>query len=386
MPRLSRRLCSVALLVGVALGGQTLPVATADLPSIDLVTPTVETVPMHTGGDSADDPAIWVHPTDPAQSLVIVNNKRGALETYDLRGQRVQRLRDNTTFWGNVDTRPSVQVGTYTRDLVAVVHRGVQFYSPDPLTRQLQFVTEGTALATSGEGLCLYRSPLTLRTYVIVISRAGRLRQYELTDLDNDGLLSGRLVRDFQVGSEAEGCVADDKAQALYVSQEDVALWRYGAEPTAGSTRTAIDTVVAAGGTLEADIEGATLAEDATGRTFLFASAQRLINPSASYFTSYELFADGTWTPHRAFRVTNGPTADDCDKTDGIAAYAGNLGPDFPYGIFVCQDNNNNAPGTGYQDVKYVPLESILPHLIPPPPPPSGPEPDPEPEPDPQPN
>lgn len=60
-----------------------LPVG-AEVPTVDLVVPTVETVPVHTSGDAADDPAIWVHPSDPTQSLVIVNNKRGALETYDL--------------------------------------------------------------------------------------------------------------------------------------------------------------------------------------------------------------------------------------------------------------------------------------------------------------
>lgn len=142
--------------------------------------------------------------------------------------------------------------------------------------------------------------------------------------------------------------------------------------------------MIVGGGRLEPDIEGVTIAEGADGRKFLFASAQRLAWPSQSYFASYELLADGTAAWDRAFRVTNGALADDCDKTDGIAAYAGNLGPAFPYGIFVCQDNNNAAPGTGYQDVKYVPLEAILPHLVPPPPPPPDPEPEPEPAPEPQ--
>ena len=52
-----------------------------------------------------DDPAVWVHPTDPSRSLVLGNNKRAALETYDLAGNRVQRISDSVTFWGNVDVR-----------------------------------------------------------------------------------------------------------------------------------------------------------------------------------------------------------------------------------------------------------------------------------------
>ena len=59
-----------------------------------------ETVPVATTGDSMDDPAVWVHPTDPSRSLVLGNNKRAALETYDLAGNRVQRISDSVTFSG----------------------------------------------------------------------------------------------------------------------------------------------------------------------------------------------------------------------------------------------------------------------------------------------
>ena len=44
-------------------------------------------------------------------------------------------------------------------------------------------------------------------------------------------------MRTFSVGSEAEGCVADDDTGALYISEENEALWRYSAEPDGGTTR-----------------------------------------------------------------------------------------------------------------------------------------------------
>lgn len=345
-----------------------LPGAAGAIPTIEPVPAAAETVPVQTSGDSADDPAIWVHPTTPEASLVIGNNKRGSLETYDLNGSRVQQLKDSTTFWGNVDTRSQVTVGGYTRDVVAVAHRGLQFYTVNPDTRLLEPITDTASTTGLGEGVCLYRSPITAKTYVIVITIKGRLRQYELTDLDNDGLIERTLTRDFQIPTEAEGCVADDEAQALYVSQEDVALWKFEAEPTLGNVGIVVDSVTASGGQIEPDIEGITIADTDTGGKFLFASAQRVLSASASYFTVYQINdrVDGleSWTQHKSFRVTNGVTADDCDRTDGIAAYAGNLGPQFPYGIFVCQDNNNSAvKGTNYQDFKYVRLEAILPHL-----------------------
>ncbi|MCI0633291.1 MAG: phytase, partial [Actinobacteria bacterium] len=42
---------------------------------IAFVSPTVETDPTPNGGDSADDAAIWIHPSDPAQSVVIGTDK-----------------------------------------------------------------------------------------------------------------------------------------------------------------------------------------------------------------------------------------------------------------------------------------------------------------------
>src|SRR2546426_138438 len=50
------------------------------------VNPTVETAPVPHDGDAADDPAIWIHPSDPAQSTIIGTDKRGGLVVYDLLG------------------------------------------------------------------------------------------------------------------------------------------------------------------------------------------------------------------------------------------------------------------------------------------------------------
>ena len=81
-------------------------------------------------------------------------------------------------------------------------------------------------------------------------------------------------MRSFAVGSEAEGCVADDDTGALYVSEENDALWRYSAEPGGGTTREAVDVLTAAGGHLVNDIEGVTLVDQADGDGYIIVSAQ----------------------------------------------------------------------------------------------------------------
>src|SRR5262245_55625094 len=54
--------------------------------------PKVQTESMQSGGDSADDPAIWVHPSDPSRSLILGTDKHGGLNAYALDGTRVQAV------------------------------------------------------------------------------------------------------------------------------------------------------------------------------------------------------------------------------------------------------------------------------------------------------
>jgi 3-phytase len=147
--------------------------------------------------------------------------------------------------------------------------------------------------------------------------------------------------------------VADDNNGALYVSQEDVGLRRYNAEPGADTTSTFVDTV-GANGRLVPDVEGVTIVGN-----YLIASAQNVANPQNSYFTVYNRTTNAYVD---AFRIVEGATTDGCSRTDGITAYGGNLGSDYPNGMFICQDNFNNGVGPdGNQNFKLTRLETVLP-------------------------
>ncbi len=319
-----------------------------------------ETAPVFHSGDAMDDPAIWVHPTDPSRSLLMGNDKGGGFETYDLDGSLVQRLSFSTQFWGNVDVRQGVTIGGQTRDIVGVIQRGARFYNVNPTTRLLSSTTEGAApIGVNGEGFCLYESPTTHKVYGISITIGGTVNQFELLDADADGLLESNTVRTFSVGSEAEGCVADDDTGALYISEENEALWRYSAEPDDGTTREAVDILAGAGGHLVNDIEGVTIVDQGEGTGYIIVSVQNAPDPNASYLSVYRREAGNDFV--NTFRVANGVDSDDCDRTDGITATTADLGTAFPHGMFVCQDNNNDPPGTiGNQNLKMVRLENVV--------------------------
>ena len=320
-----------------------LALACPSLAAADVTAPAaVETDPVSHSGDAADDPAIWVNPSDPSRSLVIGTDKLGALEVYDLAGRRVQRWTGTSP--NNVDIRGNL-VATGDDD-----NSRMYFYEVDPAIQRLRYIGALDADVTE-HGICMYRSRTSGRLYAYVTSYSGRMEQWEVWQ-GAGGAIGGRRVRGpWWVGGAwwplIEGCVADDATGWLYVGEEADGIWRYGAEPYAStSARTLVDD---ASGPLYADVEGLALAN---GR--LIASSQG-DDSYVSYRTSDHAYLGKS-------RVASGASADGCSGTDGIDASSAYLGPSFPQGMFVCQDNSNNAPGSsGNQNFKYVRLERFGP-------------------------
>ena len=351
-----------------------IPFPKPPLNPIGSVEPRAETEPVAGEKDAADDAAIWVNPVDRAQSLVIGTDKADdALEVYDLMGNRLQRIPDRNGSVNNVDLRYGFPLGGQFVDIVVSGGTDVAVYKIDPVARRLVDVTAGEIRGANGApGVCLYRSPYTGSFYVFTQAMDGMVEQLELFD-NGAGLVDARSVRGpWDVhpepvkveDGEIEACTVDDATGDYYVAEQDVGVWRYDAEPT-GSTleRTLVlSTYLVNDGALVPDIEGLAIVHDETG-SYMLASSQ-----GESAFALYRL--GGTLTAPfellRKFRVETGAGADGCTITDGIDATSLSLGPAFPHGMFVCQDNTNSEPGTtGNQNFKFVPLDAIIPGINP---------------------
>ena len=340
---------------------------------IDSVQALFETDPVAGRRDAADDVAIWVNPWDRAQSLVIGTDKAAeALEVYDLAGHRLQRIADKNGSVNNVDLRYGFPLGGQYVDIVVSGGSDIAVYKIDPFTRQLVDVTAGViTAANAAEGVCLYRSPYSGAFYVFTQDYSGHVEQLELFD-NGAGKVDARSVRgpwDVRPepvkveDGEIEACTVDDVTGQYYVVEQDVGVWRYDAEPTASTVQRTlvISTYLVNEGFLVPDIEGIVVIHDDFG-SFLLASSQ-----GESAFGVYRL--DLLTAPYefvRKFRVDTGVHADSCSVTDGIDATSLWLGPNFPHGLFICQDNRNSGPGTmGNQNFKFVPLDSVIPGINP---------------------
>lgn len=137
----------------------TLPAQT--IPSEIRVTPRINSGAV--SGD-ADDPAIWIHPTDPAQSLVIGTDKIGnAVYLWDMNGQQRQRVSVSATP-NNGDVRYGMPVGGVPVDIYVVGAENpsrLVIFKIDPNSRQLSDITASGATSTpqvkEPYGVCLYR-------------------------------------------------------------------------------------------------------------------------------------------------------------------------------------------------------------------------------------
>ena len=326
-----------------------------DAPRAPAVEPFAETEPVPHPADAADDPAIWRHPRDPALSLVIGTDKGGGLAVYDLSGKEVQYIEGGRP--NNVDLRDHFPLGDRRVSLVAVSDRArstVGFYTVDAERRRLEpLECDDLVPGIHVYGCCMYRSAGG-RYYVIVTSYSGGVEQWEVS-AGGDGNLGARLARRIDVGTEVEGCVADDELGYLYLAEEDAAIWRYGAEPDAGAARRPVDRV-RPHGRLSADIEGLALYAAPGGRGYLIASSQ-----GRSEFLVYEREGDNAYAG--TFEIGASAGIDGVVDTDGIEVSSFAFGERFPEGLFVAQDGSNDD---GHQNFKLVRWEAIARAMTPP--------------------
>jgi 3-phytase len=312
----------------------------------------VQTAPAHGEGDTADDPSIWIHPDDPALSLVIGTNKKdpGGLQVFDLEGRERQFVRRGQL--NNVDLRDGFPFEDGPGTLVAASNRSedtVEFFRIDPIRRRL--VPSGAVSTQMHEvyGFCLYRSPRTDRFFAVVTSEEGPVHQYELGV--RDGAITMDEVRRWELVSEAEGCAADDEHAQLFLAQEARGLWKLAAEPDEAPELVLLSEASSDAAPLTPDVEGVTVYDDGDGAGYLVVSSQ-----GASTFAVYDRQA-----PHRhlgSFAVGAGDVSDGASNTDGLAVTAVPVDDRFPAGLLVVHDQHNRGGGTS--NFKYVSWHDVV--------------------------
>ena len=322
-------------------------------PGATTVTPSVETAPVASFGDAADDPLLWVHPADPARSVVIGTQKQRGINVYDLEGNLLQAREDGRI--NNADIRYGFLLDGEPADIVTGSNRStdsIGIWKVDQSTRTLVDVADGVIPTGMADpyGQCMYRSLQTGDYYVFINDTDGLVRQWRLLDA-GDNRIGVEQVREFSVGSQTEGCVADDETGDLYIGEENRGIWKYSAEPDGGSERTLVDGIE--DGNLTADVEGLAIYYSGNGEGYLIAS-----NQGADNYAVYERQGDNAFLGHFFVVADEASGIDGASETDGLDVTSANLGATFPNGALVVQDGRNITPKER-QNYKLVPWERI---------------------------
>jgi myo-inositol-hexaphosphate 3-phosphohydrolase/phosphodiesterase/alkaline phosphatase D-like protein len=332
-----------------------------DIGTIPEVPSTLETPQVIRFGDPVnpnepdpDDPAIYVHPTDSANSFVITAHKNGGLDIYDLDGQRLQLINPAGIRYNNVDIIYGFNLGGRTVDLAIASDRfndTIAIFEINPTTRSLTDITGNVPIIFNGDpgedtayGLAAYTSLVDGSSYVFVSQADGdRIAQIELTNGGN--VVNANVVRELNVpippggdveDAQVEGMVVDRELGFLYAGQEGFGIFKFQAEPNGNPTPTIVDVVEDIspnGRRLESDVEGLTIYYGADGTGYLFASSQ-----GNNTYAIYTREGSNTYLGSFAIGDTNPDAVDESDGADVINVP---LGSQFPFGLLVTQDGSD---------------------------------------------
>ena len=283
----------------------------------------------------SDDPAIWIHPDEPARSLVLGTDKHedGALYAFDLDGRVVATVpglrRPN-----NVDVAYGIPLGDSRVDVAMATerhaHRLRAFRLPG-----LEPVDGGGIEAFEGEtqrepmGVALYKRPRDGALYAIVSRKTGPsgsyLWQYRLRA--EGGVLRGTKERAFGAfgGGEIEAIAVDAELGYVYYSDESVGGRKYAADPDAPDAGRELTLLGTSG--FQQDREGISIYKLDDGTGYILVSDQQ-----ANRFHVFPREGlPGRPHEHPLLKVTRLSTL----ESDGSDVTSAALPPRFPHGLFV---------------------------------------------------
>lgn len=295
--------------------------------------------------DDADDPAIWLHPTDPSRSLIVGTNKApaptGALVVFGLDGKIRQTVAELDRP-NNVDVEYGLSLGGRRVDIAVATER---------LKGQLRVfeiaeagITDITSRGNTlvfperqGEehapmGIGLYRRPRDGAIFAIVAPksgpRQGYLGQYRLED-DGHGRVKAVFVRAFgrfSGSGEIEAVAVDDELGFVYYADEGDGIHKYPADP---DQREASREAAHFGRTgFRGDREGIAIYTGRGGTGYIVCTDQLEGN------SEYHVFRrDGP--PGAEVAVIRGGA----DTTDGLEITSRPLGPAFGDGLMVAMNS-----------------------------------------------
>lgn len=302
-----------------------------------------------------DDPAVWVHPSDPARSLILGTMKvaapAGAIVVFGMDGQ-IRQVISGIDRPNNIDVEYGVELGGRRVDVAVASER---------LARQLRVfridadqgrlvdlggvpILEGQAgEAGAPMGIGLYRRPRDGAVFAIVAPKEGPreayLWQYRLVDAGG-GRPGARFVRRFGTFSattvreenEIEAVAVDDALGYVYYADEADGIHKWHADPDHAEAGRELAHFARSG--FRGDREGIAIYTFPDGSGYIFTTDQ-LDEDSEYHVYPREGTAGNPHDHSREIAVFRGGA----DATDGIEISSSPLGPGLPAGVLIAMNS-----------------------------------------------
>ncbi len=278
-----------------------------------------------------DDPAVWRHPSNVAESLIFGTIKMaapdGAIGVYRLDGSRLMTVK-GVDRPNNIDVAYGLKINGRTMDIAVATERNrsrlrVFAIVPGVGLKDLAAlpVFDGQkGAAAQPMGIALYRRKADSALFAIVSRKSGPsgsyLWQYRLT-ADSTGTLQAQKVREFGNYSgtkEIEAVAVDPEREHVYYSDEGAGIRKYHANPLHPEAAKELALFGQTG--WKGDREGI-----AVHGGFIIATDQQHPN------SEFHVFARDTLREIGIFRVG-------ADTTDGIDI--------SPFGLFVAMNDSRH--------------------------------------------
>jgi len=354
-------LCVLALagiMTIMSCSGGTSPADTTTVPATtakragEVLIPIVITEPV---GKDSDDPAIWLNPDDPAQSLILGTDKGGSIYAFDLNG----RIIPDKTVTGmgrinNIDVEYGFVLGGVPTDIAVATDRNgnlIRIFRLPEMTP----IDNGGIEAFEGQtpelrrpmGLTLYKRSSDGALFAVVSRKAGPsggyLWQYLIED-DGAGAVKFTKVREFGAvsdGGEIEAVVVDDELGYIYYCDENAGIRKYLADPDAPAAAEEL-AIFGTEGFLE-DREGISIYEINNGTGYIIVSDQ-----AANQFHIFPRDGEpGNPHSHPQIKVVRTST----NNSDGNDVTTAVVDERFPSGLFVAMSDDGTFQYYSWDDI-----------------------------------
>ncbi len=302
--------------------------------------------------DDPDDPAIYIHPTDPTRSLILGTNKvrapEGALVVFGLDG-KIRQTIDRLDRPNNVDVEYGLQIGGQLTDIAVLTERLQHRLRVFAIGRdgKLTDVGSETGLkvlegqqgeASEPMGISLYKRPRDGAVFAIIAPKTGPTKgylwEYRLLD-DGAGRVKAEKVRQFGAysgGKEIEAVAVDDALGYVYYADELDGIHKYHADPD--HPQAAVELARFGTEGFQADREGIAVYARNDGTGYILCTDQ--LDGNSQYRIFRREGAPGKPHDHsEVIKIVRGGA----DATDGLEVTSVPLGPGFPHGLMVAMNS-----------------------------------------------